>query len=426
LLTAAHAISRRRERAPNTLHRVGFAVSEQGNMSASPPLRIVHVARAPVGGVFRHIVDLATAQAAAGHAVGLVCDSITGGAFEDAAIAALSPRLALGALRLPMRRGAAIADFGTTRKLLRHMGDLEPDVIHGHGAKGGVYGRLVGSWLGRKRPVARIYAPHGGSLHFDAHSLEGRFYFTVERALERFTDALVHVSAYEADTYRRKVGVPRCRTVVIRNGLRADEFAPVAPDADARDLLYLGAFRDLKGTDVFLTAIARLAARHGRNASAHLIGPADGVRDYEAMAQALGIAGRVAFHPPMQAREAFARARVVVVPSRAESMPYVVLEAIAAAKPIVATNVGGIPEIFGPRADELVPAGDADALADAIEAALADPAGAADDATARRDWLQPRFNIAAKQAEIERLYRDCLAADGDRATATAMRQIEHS
>ena len=69
----------------------------------------------------------------------------------------------------------------------------------------------------------------------------------------------------------------------------------------------------------------------------------------------------------MPAREAFASARIIVVPSRAESMPYVVLEAIAAGMPIVATRVGGIPEIFGPAADELVVPGDPGALAQAIE-----------------------------------------------------------
>ena len=69
----------------------------------------------------------------------------------------------------------------------------------------------------------------------------------------------------------------------------------------------------------------------------------------------------------MPTREAFAGARAIVVPSRAESMPYVVLEAIAAGMPIIATRVGGIPEIFGPAADELVAPGDAAALARAIE-----------------------------------------------------------
>jgi glycosyltransferase involved in cell wall biosynthesis len=388
------------------------------SMTAQEPLRIIHVARAPVGGVFRHIADLATAQAAAGHAVGLVCDSITGGAFEDAAINALAASLSLGVVRLPMRRGVSPADLIAARKVLAHMGELAPDVIHGHGAKGGIYGRLIGSWLGRKRRVARVYAPHGGSLHYDAASMEGRFYFAVERLFERLTDALVHVSGYEAAVYREKVGVPRCRSAIIRNGLRDDEYAAVVPAPDARDLLFLGAFRDLKGTDVFLQAIARLEARHGRRASAHLVGQTDGTDRYPAMAREFGIADRIAFHDPMPARQAFALAHAVVVPSRAESMPYVVLEAIAAGCPTIATRVGGIPEIFGPHSDELVPAGDADALADVMAHVLADPAAAARDAAARRDWIAPRFHIATMQAEIDRLYQDCLkTSDPNPATA---------
>ena len=386
-------------------------------MTALPPLRIIHIVRSPIGGIFRHIADLAQAQALAGHAVGLVCDSSTGGAFEDDAIRSAAASLALGATRLPMRRNVSPSDLVAARKVLAHIGDLAPDVLHCHGAKGGVYGRLIGTWIGRRRPLARVYAPHGGSLHYDKGSLEGRFYFTVERALERVTDALVHVSAYEADTYRAKIGVPRCRAVVVRNGLRAAEFDAVAPAPDARDLLFLGMFRDLKGTDVFLQAIAALASRHGRRATAHMVGQADDLARYQAMADTLGIAERVAFHDPKPTRAAFALAHAIVVPSRAESMPYVVLEAIAARLPIVATNVGGIPEIFGPRAGELVPAGDADALADAIEALLADPAQAARDAQARQDWLRPRFNIAAMQAQIETLYREILAVKTVRAAA---------
>lgn len=373
-------------------------------------LRIIHIVRSPIGGIFRHIADLATAQAAAGHAVGLVCDASTGGAFENKAIETVAGSLALGATRLDMRRHVSLADLAALRAVLAHLAGLAPDVIHCHGAKGGIYGRLIGTWLGRRRPIARLYAPHGGSLHYDEKSIEGRFYFAVERAFERITDGLVHVSAYEAETYRRKVGAPRCRAQVIHNGLRDDEYVPVAPTADARDLLFLGMLRDLKGTDVFLEAIAALEKRHGRRASAHLVGQADDLARYQAMAKELGIAARVAFHAPKPTRDAFAMAHNLVVPSRAESMPYVVLEAIAGQMPIVATNVGGIPEIFGPRAGDLAPPGDAEALADSIETMLADPAAATRDAAARRNWLRPRFNITTMQREVERLYRKILAS----------------
>src|SRR5690349_10240087 len=200
-----------------------------------PParLRIIHVVRAPIGGIFRHILDLSTTQASAGHTVGIICNSLEGGAFEDRLIADVAPHLAFGVARFPMRRQVSPSDLRAARDLLRHVGALAPDVVHGHGSKGGVYGRVIGTWLGRRRPVARIYSPHGGSLHYSETSIEGRIYFAIERALGGITDGIIHVSAYEADAYRRKVGVPRCGTVVIRNGLRPDEFVPVMPNADA-------------------------------------------------------------------------------------------------------------------------------------------------------------------------------------------------
>ena len=60
---------------------------EDASMDPPTQLKIVHVVRAPIGGIFRHIVDLADAQAAAGHEVGIICNSSTGGRFEDDIIA---------------------------------------------------------------------------------------------------------------------------------------------------------------------------------------------------------------------------------------------------------------------------------------------------------------------------------------------------
>jgi glycosyltransferase involved in cell wall biosynthesis len=393
----------------STFIPVGRALFEDASMAPPARLKIVHVVRAPIGGIFRHIVDLADAQATAGHEIGIVCDSSTGGRFEDDIIAKASSRLALGATRFPMRRSISFTDFAAARRVLGHLARLTPDVIHCHGAKGGAYGRLIAGWLGWQRRIACIYAPHGGTLHFDESSLEGKLYFGVERALEHLTDALVHVSAYEAQTYRRKVGVPHCRAAVIRNGLREDEFLPLRPRAEACDLLFLGMLRDLKGTDVFLEAIALLDGTYRRKLTARLVGQDDEGQRYRALAAALGIADRVTFCDPMPAREAFAGARVIVVPSLAESMPYVVLEAVAAGMPIIATRVGGIPEIFGPAAQELVPPGDAAALAHAIENLFAHPGRIAADAAARREWLRPRFHIETMQHQIGALYAECLA-----------------
>ena len=304
-----------------------------------------------------------------------------------------------------MRRSVALSDFVAVRKVLEHLGKLVPDVVHCHGAKGGAYGRLIAAWLGRRRPVASVYAPHGGSLHYDESSLEGMFYFRIERMLERVTDALIHVSAYEAEVYREKIGIPRCRTAIIRNGLRDDEFTP----GHHRTTPATSCFSACCATSRGSTYFSRRLPSSRQPTVASLPPTWSGRPRSPAITRRsprnLGIADRVAFSEPMPTREAFATARMIVVPSRAESMPYVVLEAIAAGMPIIATDVGGIPEIFGPAAGALVPPGDAAALAAAIDAALADPRRTDAEAAARRAWLHPRFNISTMQNKVEALYR---------------------
>ncbi len=384
-----------------------------GATVARRPLRIVHVFRAPVGGLFRHVRDLAEAQHAAGHLVGIVCDSETGGAFEDDALSHLAPHLALGLKRLPMRRAIALSDIAATARLLSQVRRLNPDVLHAHGAKGGAYARVIGTLLRASGSrVARIYSPHGGSLHYDATALSGRLYFGAERALQQVTDGFVFVSQFEAVTYVRKVGRPKAPVTVAPNGLAPAEFAIVTPRADARDFLFIGALRDLKGVDVFIEALAKLRDAHGRDATALIVGDGPDADRYARMVEALDLGDAVTFRGSMPARDAFALARTVVVPSRAESMPYIVLEAIAAGMPVVATQVGGIPEIFGPLSSLLVPPGDVGALANALADVLANPGEAHADADALRGRVRSGFSLDVMAGAIIGAYRGALALRG--------------
>jgi glycosyltransferase involved in cell wall biosynthesis len=371
------------------------------------PLRILHCVRAPIGGIFRHVQDLAREQARQGHQVGVVCDASSGGAFEQDMIATLSQDLPLGVTRLPMRREPSLADLASVHSVLRLVGDLAPDVLHGHGAKGGAYARLIATSLSRRgRRIGAFYAPHGGSLHYARDSRAGRFYFAVERGLERLTSGLVFVSAYERDAYIDRVGRPRVPYVMVRNGLRPDEFEPVVLRPDAVDFLFIGMLRDLKGGDVFLNAIDLVEQRHGRRPTALMIGDGPDRDAYHALALRLGLGDRLRIEMPAPAREAFARAHAVVVPSRAESSPYIVLETIAAGIPLIATRVGGIPEILANEVHALVPPGDADALADAMAAMLHDPEGTLEAAAARREWFRRRHTLAGMAERITAFYRE--------------------
>lgn len=378
---------------------------------AKPLLRIVHCFRAALGGVFRHVRDLATAQAEAGHAVGIICDSLTGGPLEERLFAEIAPRLALGLWRVPMRRQAAPSDIAATFRLLRQVRSLDPDILHGHGAKGGAYARVIGTLLRASGVrVARIYSPHGGSLHYDVTSLGGRVYIAAERAFARMTDAFVFVSAFELATYAAKIGKPRRPFRIVRNGLKPEEFEPVAPRGDASDFLFIGELRHLKGPDLLIEALAKLAGEGGPPPTAVIVGSGDGKPGYEALVGERGLAGSVKFLPPMPARQAFAMGRIMVVPSRAESLPYIVLETIAAGVPIIASNVGGIPEILGEAAGQLVPPGDVTALAVAMSNARKQLPEAASRAAALRGRIEPIFSVAAMASGVSAVYDEVLDA----------------
>jgi hypothetical protein len=106
------------------------------------PLRILHAVRAPVGGIFRHIMDLANGQADRGHHVGIIADSLTGGERAEAALKEIAPRLKLGVHRLAIRRDPFPTDVLVWAHFMRLIKRLQPDVLHGHGAKAGAFIRL--------------------------------------------------------------------------------------------------------------------------------------------------------------------------------------------------------------------------------------------------------------------------------------------
>src|SRR6185437_12855996 len=129
-------------------------------------MRILHCLRAPVGGLFRHVLDLAEEQANRGHDVGILADSNAEDGLTSAKFAAIAPKLTLGIKRVPMSRQPGLGDIAAVRAVRAHAATLNLDVLHGHGAKGGAYARLAAWTLkGRARPVKSFYTPHGGSLH---------------------------------------------------------------------------------------------------------------------------------------------------------------------------------------------------------------------------------------------------------------------
>ena len=218
---------------------------------ADRSLRILHVLRSPVGGLFRHVIDMVHGQVARGHQVGIICDADTGGNFAARILHEVTPQLALGLSRTSMPRQIGVMDVSATRYVARRVAETLPDIVHGHGAKGAAYARLAVSPGG---PL-RVYTPHGGSLLYRPRTPIAAIYMLMERLLKRRTDLLLFESTYIARLYTEKVGAPQTIARVVPNGVAESEFAEVPLRANATDLLYIGELRRLKGVDLLIGSV---------------------------------------------------------------------------------------------------------------------------------------------------------------------------
>lgn len=378
------------------------------------PLRILHVFRAPLGGLFRHVVDAARGQAARGHKVGIFCDSSTGGKRGDEALEALRPELALGVHRIAMRRNPSLHDAAAMAALTRLYYRLKPNVLHGHGSKGGAYARLMTA-PGLDRRTIRAYTPHGGSFNYNPGSLAHTFYMRAEGLLGLRTDAFLFESHYVRERFEAYVGRTSKLVRVIHNGIAESEFEPLDRIEDPFDLVYIGELRSAKGVDTLIDAVAVLRREHGMRLTLLAVGSGPSEAELHDRAKAAGIWDTTVFVPPQPIRHALSRARLMVIPSKAESLPYVILEAAAAAQPLVSTNVGGIREIFGPWAGELIPPGDPVRMAEAIKAKLAEPEEVREGkARQLSGHVRGAFRIDAMVDQGIQGYREAFAARGRR------------
>lgn len=382
--------------------------------AGSAPLSILHVFRAPLGGLFRHVLDLARGQIARGHAVGIFCDASTGGPRADQVFAELGPQLSLGVTRVPMSRYPSLTDLRAQIAAIATRRRIAPQIVHAHGSKGGVYARLP-ALVSPGRSYVTAYTPHGGSFNYKPGSAEHRIYMAVERLLEPATDMFLFESAFIAGRFEAHIGhQPRTDHRIVLNGISEAEFEPI-DHAQARfDLVYLGELRSAKGVDTLIEALAILKRRDRLTPRILIVGSGPDEAVLRQMTVDQGVAAQCVFDPPGPIRAALAKAHVMVIPSRAESLPYVILEAAAAAQPLIATDVGGIKEIYGPRhAGRLIPPDDPIVLADTIRAALAKPA--ADrlaEAADLAEHVRSRFRLDAMVDGVLDAYRAALAKRG--------------
>jgi glycosyltransferase involved in cell wall biosynthesis len=357
-------------------------------------LRILHVLRSPVGGLFRHVCDLTREQAQAGHLVGVVCDTLTGSNGADATLRGLQSSCALGITRLAMHRLPHPSDISHAIRIQRIARECGADILHGHGAKGGLYARIAAKSVAAQP----VYTPHGGSLHYDWSSPMGVISLGMEKVLTLLGKNYVFVCKFEKQLFDAKIGIGKGRFAIVQNGLAPEEFSDVPLRPDASDFLFVGEMRKLKGVDVLLEALSKLPGR-----SLTLVGDGSDQNEFEHQSAALGLQDRVKFAGRMPIKQALTMGNTLVVPSRNESFPYVVLEGAAAGRIVIASKVGGIPEMLPDQF--CVPVVTPDAFARVMQDSCVSRKQFQATATEARNVLRKRNSVAQMATAITQYYQ---------------------
>ena len=296
------------------------------------------------------------------------------------------------------------------RSLARMIKQRGVQLIHCHDIYSNIFGAIAARLAHRKNLIT-------------SRRFAGTVFVPFRRLLQRvaysFSAAIISNSEAVAHTMVKKELVPRRKIHCIHNGIDTDRFRPLPPSAELAESLGLpnGApvvgtvarLHPLKGHQALLRAAAII---HGTHPDVRFLIVGDGPAraNLERLAQELGIADVVVFAGESgNVPELLALMRVSVLASLTESLPNAVLEAMACALPVVATNVGGVPELVSEdETGYLVPTENPDALADRILKIVDNPGLASEMGALARKRAAEKFSCDKLIRNVEAVYEQII------------------
>jgi glycosyltransferase involved in cell wall biosynthesis len=333
--------------------------------------------------------------------------------FVTCANAQLAERFAVDGVRAevaPLRHQADAPGAARVWRLARGA-----DVIHAHDRRSGLWTR-IGPRPSRRG--IRVYTTHGLPEPYlpppvgpERPGLRAKLlYRGLDAGLSARCDAIIVPSRAIAEDLIRRVGYPAGKVVVVPNGIEL----PTGEPRSGELIGTLSLLEPVKGLESFLRAASELAERHpGWRFVAY--GTGSSGPSLQALSHDLGLDGRFAWPGFVPAQQALESLRVYVICSYMENAPLALLEAMAGGVPVVASAVGGIPEIVDESVARMIPPGDPAALAEAIELTCTDEAETARRTRAARARVEERFTAERNAQTIAELYERLLGANGRRA-----------
>jgi len=395
--------------------------------SDSPRIKILRViARLNMGGPALHVAYLTAGLRERGYDTTLVAGTLARG--EDS-MAFVADELGVDVIRIDElgREISPLRDFMATLRLARLIRRERPDILHTHTAKAGTVGRVAALLAGRRGPPIVVHTFHGHVLRGYFGPLRSRVFRLLERWLASHSTALIAVSPQVRDDLVALGVARRERFAVIRLGIELDQRVAGTQNGRVESRRYLGIPADrfavgwigrmtaVKRTDDVLVAFKRLRDQ-GVDAVLCLVGDGPDRSELERRAQELGVARDTLFLGYQEDVAPFYSAfDALVLPSSNEGTPVSAIEALAAGRPVVATRVGGVPDVVQEGEDGfLVEPGATDDLADRLAQLARDPALRERMGKAGRERVVPRYAVGRLVDDVDRLYRSLLSEEAVR------------
>jgi glycosyltransferase involved in cell wall biosynthesis len=394
-------------------------------VSAVPePIRILRViARLNMGGPAIHVASLAAGLETRGYHTTLVAGSLAPG--EDS-MAYVAERLGVTVVDVPeiQREVALLHDARSVRRLTAIMRKERPHILHTHTAKAGGLARAAAVAAGRARPPIIVHTFHGHVLKGYFGPGRTAFFRQVERVLARQSDVLIAVSPEVRDELVEHGVAPSEKFAVIRLGIPLDErLGDASAELDFRRLYgiaedafvvgWVGRMTGVKDTGAVLE-IVRATRERGVDAVLCMVGDGPDRERLEQLAYDLGIARSTFFVGYQEEVAGYYRLfDAFLLPSVNEGTPVSAIEALASGTPVVATRVGGVPDVVRDGVDGfLVAPGDTEAAAERLAELARHPVLRARLGDAGRREVRARYSVARLVDDVDRLYRSLLAAKG--------------
>jgi glycosyltransferase involved in cell wall biosynthesis len=390
---------------------------------AEEPVKVLRViARLNVGGPALHVAYLTAGLAERGYDTTLVAGTIARGE-ESMASVAVGRAVRIESLTNLSREISPLRDARSILRLVSLIRRERPTILHTHTAKAGAVGRIAALLAGSARPPIVVHTFHGHVLRGYFNPLTTLVFRTLERLLAHVTTALVAVSPEVRDDLVRLHVAPAEKFTVVRLGIELAERTGGDEEdrrqtrrrlglaQDAFVVGWVGRMTAVKRTDDLVRTLEKLVDR-GVDARLLLVGDGPDHDRLERYAHELGVAKRCLFLGYQDDVARFYNAiDVLLLPSVNEGTPVSVIEALAAARPAVATRVGGVPDVVRDGVDGfLVDVGDAEALAERLAELAADPERRARMGAAGRERVLERYAVERLVDDVDRLYRSLLAA----------------